>query len=199
VYGEALTRLIEELSRLPGIGGKSAQRLAFHIIRSPRDRAEGLAQAIVTAVDNIRYCSICCNLTDSDPCGICESAKRDSQLIMVVEDPRDMAAYERTHEFHGLYHILHGVLSPMNGVGPDDLKIAELLRRIQVQQNPVTEVITATNPTVEGEATAMYISKLLKPLGVKVTRIAHGVPVGGDIEFVDEVTLTRALEGRVEI
>lgn len=199
MYGEALTRLIEELSRLPGIGGKSAQRLAFHIIRSPRDRAEGLAQAIVTAVDNIRYCSICCNLTDSDPCGICESAKRDSQLIMVVEDPRDMAAYERTHEFHGLYHILHGVLSPMNGVGPDDLKIAELLRRIQVQQNPVTEVITATNPTVEGEATAMYISKLLKPLGVKVTRIAHGVPVGGDIEFVDEVTLTRALEGRVEI
>ena len=199
MYGEALTRLIEELSRLPGIGGKSAQGLAFHIIRSPRDRAEGLAQAIVTAVDNIRYCSICCNLTDSDPCGICESAKRDSQLIMVVEDPRDMAAYERTHEFHGLYHILHGVLSPMNGVGPDDLKIAELLRRIQVQQNPVTEVITATNPTVEGEATAMYISKLLKPLGVKVTRIAHGVPVGGDIEFVDEVTLTRALEGRVEI
>jgi len=197
MYGEPVTQLIEALSRLPGIGGKSAQRLAFHIIRMPKDRACALAQAILTAIDNVRYCSICCNLADSDPCGICENAKRDSNLIMVVEDPRDMAAYERTHEYHGLYHVLHGVLSPMNGVGPGDLKIGELLKRIQV--NPVSEVITATNPTVEGEATAMYISKLLKPLGIRVTRIAHGVPVGGDLEYVDEVTLTKALQGRVEI
>lgn len=182
---------------MPGIGGKSAQRLAFHIIRMPKDRAQMLAQAILTAIDNVQYCSVCCNLADTDPCTICENAKRDSQMIMVVEDPRDMAAYERTHEYHGLYHVLHGVLSPMNGVGPGDLKIAELLKRIQ--KKPVSEVITATNPTVEGEATAMYISKLLKPLDIKVTRIAHGVPVGGDLEYVDEVTLTRALEGRVEI
>jgi len=197
MYGEPVTKLIEALSRLPGIGGKSAQRLAFHIIRMPKDGAERLAQAILTAVDNVRYCSICCNLADTDPCGICQNAKRNDQIIMVVEDPRDMAAYERTHEYHGLYHVLHGVLSPMNGVGPNDLKISELLKRIQ--NKPVEEVITATNPTVEGEATAMYISKLLRPLGVKVTRIAHGVPVGGDLEYVDQVTLTRALEGRVEI
>lgn len=197
MYGDAVTKLIEAFSRLPGIGNKSAQRLAFHIIRLPKDRAEALAHAILRAISEVRYCSCCCNLTDTEPCTICQSTKRDSQTIMVVEDPRDMAAYERTHEFHGLYHILHGVLSPMNGVGPDDLKIAELLRRIQTK--PVSEVITATNPTVEGEATAMYISKLLKPLGVKVTRIAHGVPVGGDLEFVDELTLTRALKGRVEI
>ena len=189
--------MIEALSRLPGIGGKSAQRLAFHIIRMPKDKAEALAQAVLTAVDNVQYCSACCNLTDTDPCGICNNVKRDSEVIMVVEDPRDMAAYERTHEYHGLYHVLHGVLSPMNGIGPSDLKIAELLKRIQ--SKPVAEIITATNPTVEGEATAMYISKLLKPLGIKVTRIAHGVPVGGDLEYVDEVTLTRALEGRVEI
>ena len=197
MYGEPVTGLIEALSRLPGIGGKSAQRLAFHIIRMPKDRAETLAQSILTAVNNVSYCSVCCNLADTDPCTICQNPKRDPHTIMVVEDPRDMAAYERTHEFHGTYHILHGVLSPMNGVGPDDLKIAQLLRRIQANQ--IEEVITATNPTVEGEATAMYLSKLLKPLGVKVTRIAHGVPVGGDLEYVDEVTLTRALEGRVEI
>ena len=197
MYGQHVTRLIEALSRLPGIGNKSAQRLAFHIIRMPADKALGIASTIIEAVENVKYCSICCNLTDNDPCIVCESTKRDNQLIMVVEDPRDMAAYERTHEYHGLYHILHGVLSPMNGVGPDELKLAELMRRMQA--NPVKEVITATNPTVEGEATAMYISKLLRPLGVKVTRIAHGVPVGGDLEFVDEVTLTRALEGRIEI
>ena len=197
MYGEPVTQLIEALSRLPGIGGKSAQRLAFHIIRMPKDRAENLSQAIQRAIDNVRYCSTCCNLTDTDPCGICTSSKRDTQIIMVVEDPRDMAAYERTHEYHGLYHVLHGVLSPMNGVGPNDLRIGELLKRLQL--NTIAEVITATNPTVEGEATAMYISKLLKPLGIKVTRIAHGVPVGGDLEYVDEVTLTRALEGRVEI
>jgi len=197
MYGEHVSKLIEALSRLPGIGNKSAQRLAFHIIRMPADKAVNLASTILDAVDNVRYCSVCCNLTDTDPCAICESTKRDKQLIMVVEDPRDMAAYKRTHEYHGLYHILHGVLSPMNGIGPEELKLAELLRRMQT--HPVSEVITATNPTVEGEATAMYISKLLRPLGVKVTRIAHGVPVGGDLEYVDEVTLTRALEGRIEI
>ena len=197
MYGEHVAKLIESLSRLPGIGNKSAQRLAFHIIRMPTDRAMNLASTILEAVENVRYCSICCNLTDTDPCAICENTKRDKQLIMVVEDPRDMAAYERTHEYHGLYHILHGVLSPMNGIGPEDLKLSELLKRMQT--HPVKEVITATNPTVEGEATAMYISKLLRPLGIKVTRIAHGVPVGGDLEYVDEVTLTRALEGRVEI
>jgi len=197
MYGEHVSKLIEALSRLPGIGNKSAQRLAFHIIRMPVDRATSLAGIILDAVENVRHCSVCCNLTDTDPCAICESTKRDKQLIMVVEDPRDMAAYERTHEYHGLYHILHGVLSPMNGIGPEELKLAELLRRMQ--SHPVKEVITATNPTVEGEATAMYISKLLRPLGIKVTRIAHGVPVGGDLEYVDEVTLTRALEGRIEI
>ena len=197
MYGEPVTKLIENLSKLPGIGGKSAQRLAFHIIRNG-ERAEDLAESILTAVRSVQYCSICCNLTDNDPCGICNSGKRDTHTIMVVEDPRNMAAYERTHEYHGLYHILHGVLSPMNGVGPNDLKIAELLKRLQ-SGPAVQEVITATNPTVEGEATAMYISRLLKPLGIKTTRIAHGVPVGGDLEFVDEVTLTKALEGRVEI
>lgn len=197
MYGEPVTQLIESLSRLPGIGGKSAQRLAFHIIRMPKDRAETLAQSILTAVNNVQYCSVCYNLTDSDPCRICDNTKRDNQTIMVVEDPRNMAAYERTHEYHGLYHVLHGTLSPMNGIGPNDLRIGELLKRIQ--KNPVSEVITATNPTVEGEATAMYISKLLKSFDIKVTRIAHGVPVGGDLEYVDDVTLTRALEGRIEI
>jgi len=197
MYGEHVGKLIEALSRLPGVGAKSAQRLAFHIIRMPAERAEALATAILAAKANVRYCSVCCNLTDQDPCAICQNPKRNPQQIMVVEDPRDMAAYERTHEFHGMYHVLHGVLSPMNGVGPEDLRFAALLRRIQAR--PVTEVIAATNPTVEGEATAMYLSKLLKPLDVKVTRIAHGVPVGGDLEHVDEITLTRALEGRREI
>ena len=198
MYGEPVTHLIEQLSRLPGIGGKSAQRLAFHIIRMPKDRAINFAHAILNAVENVQYCSTCCNLADSDPCGICSNVKRNPQMIMVVEDPRNMAAYERTSEYHGMYHVLHGVLSPMNGVGPDDLKIGELLKRIQ-KSGSVEEVITATNPTVEGEATAMYISKLLRPLGVKVTRIAHGVPVGGDLEYVDDVTLAKALIGRVEI
>ena len=197
VYGEPVSKLIELLSKLPGIGGKSAQRLAFHIIRMPKDHAQAIAHAILNAAENVRYCTECCNLTDNEVCNICTNIKRNNDIIMVVEDPRDMAAYERTHEYHGLYHILHGVLSPMNGVGPDDIKIAELLRRIQ--NKTVSEIITATNPTVEGEATAMYISKLLKPLGIKVTRIAHGIPVGGDLEFIDEVTLTKALEGRVEI
>jgi len=197
IYGGHVARLIEELSRLPGIGGKSAQRLAFYIIHLPTEKAEALAESILSAKRNVRYCSQCCNLTDSDPCQICANIKRNPKIIMVVEDPRDMAAYERTGEFHGFYHVLHGAISPMHGVGPNDLTIKNLLQRLQTTD--VEEVIVATNPNVEGEATALYISKLLKPTGVKVTRIAHGVPVGGDLEYVDEVTLSRALEGRREI
>ena len=196
-YGGPITKLIEELSRLPGIGGKSAQRLAFYIINLPKEKAGALAASIVDARENVRYCDICCNLTDQNPCRICQNTKRNPKEIMVVEDPRDMAAYERTQEYHGLYHVLHGAISPMHGVGPNDLTIAALLKRLQSQD--VDEVIVATNPNVEGEATALYISKLVKPTGVKVTRIAHGVPVGGDLEHVDEVTLFRALEGRREI
>jgi recombination protein RecR len=197
LYGAPITRLIEELSKLPGIGGKSAQRLAFYIINLPMEKAESLASAILSARQNVRYCSVCCNLTDADPCTVCANAKRDVKTIMVVEDPRDMAAYERTREFYGVYHVLHGAISPMHGVGPNDLTIGALLKRLQAQ--PVNEVIVATNPNVEGEATALYIGKILKPLDVKVTRIAHGVPVGGDLEYVDEVTLSRALEGRREM
>ena len=197
IYGGPVARLIDELSRLPGIGGKSAQRLAFYIIHLPTEKAESLAEAIISAKNNVRYCSVCCNLTDSDPCQTCANTKRDSNTIMIVEDPRDMAAYERTKEYHGMYHVLHGAISPMHGVGPSDLTITSLLKRLQT--TPVEEVIIATNPNVEGEATATYIAKILKPLEIKVTRIAHGVPVGGDLEFVDEVTLSRALEGRREI
>lgn len=195
-YGNPITRLIEQLAGLPGIGGKSAQRLAFHIIHMPPEKVEALAQAISDAKKQVRYCSVCCNLTDDDPCPVCANPKRDHSTIMVVEDPRDMAAYERTREYYGVYHILHGAISPMTGVGPQEIHIAELLQRIDEH---VQEVILATNPNVEGEATAMYISRLLKPLGVKVTRIANGVPVGGDLEYVDQVTLSRALEGRREI
>ncbi|MCL2592907.1 MAG: recombination mediator RecR [Defluviitaleaceae bacterium] len=196
VYGEHIAKLIEEFSRLPGIGAKSAGRLAFHVLNMPEERAESLANAIISAKQNVKYCSICQNLTDSDPCAICESVKRDSSIIMVVEDPRNMAAYEKTKEFKGLYHILHGAISPMNGIGPNDIRIKELISRLN---DDVLEVILATNPNVEGEATAMYISKLIKPLNVKVTRIAHGVPVGGDLEYIDEVTLSRALSGRQEM
>ena len=196
-YGDHIGRLIEELSRLPGIGGKSAQRLAFHIVGLPEEKAEALAGAITDAKKNIKYCSVCCTITDEDPCAICSNVKRDGTMIMAVEDPRDMAAYERTHEFKGLYHILHGAVSPMNGVSPNDLKIKEILARLN--DETIEEVILATNPNVEGEATAMYISRLIKPLGVKVTRIAHGVPVGGDLEYVDQVTLSRALSGRREM
>jgi recombination protein RecR len=197
IYGEAINKLIGELAKLPGIGGKSAQRLAFYIVTQKPERAEALANAILTARRGVKYCSVCCTLSDTDPCAVCSSPKRDPRTIMVVEDPRDMAAYERTNEYNGVYHVLHGAISPMNGVGPNDLKIKELLARIGTGE--VDEVILATNPNVEGEATAMYIGRLLKPLGVKVTRIAHGVPVGGDLEFVDEMTLTSALEGRREI
>lgn len=192
-YGEYITRLIEELSRLPGVGRKSAQRIAFHIINMDNEKAKSLAESILDAKEKVKYCSVCCNITDSDPCPICQSAKRDKGLIMVVEDPRDMAAYERTGEFKGVYHVLHGSLSPMNGIGPNDIKIKELMSRLTEE---VAEVILATNPNVEGEATAMYISRLIKPMGIITTRIAHGVPVGGDLEYVDEVTLSKALEGR---
>ena len=195
-YGDHITRLIEELKSLPGIGGKLAQRLAFHIINMPEERAAGLSAAITEARQNVRYCSVCNNLTDEDPCPICRNPKRDRDTIMVVEDPRDMAAYENTKEYKGVYHILHGAISPMSGVGPEDIRIRELLRRMD---GSVSEVILATNPNVEGEATAMYISRLIKPMGIKVTRIANGVPFGGDLEYIDEVTLSKALEGRREI
>lgn len=198
-YGDPLNRLIEEFSRLPGIGSKSAQRLAFYVISQPEERVLSLSSAISDAKKNIKYCSVCCNITDSDPCAVCMNVKRDASTVMVVEDPRDMAAYERTNEFRGLYHVLHGAISPMNGVSPNDLKIKELLSRLSDEK--INEVILATNPNVEGEATAMYLNKLIKPLGLnlKVTRIAHGVPVGGDIEYVDQITLSRALIGRLEM
>ncbi len=197
IYGDSLTRLIEELAKLPSIGGKSAQRLAFHIINLPEERVEALSSIILEAKKSIRYCEICCNISDTDVCHVCSSHKRDKSVIMVVEDPRDMAAYERTKEFKGHYHILHGAISPMNGVTPNDIRIKELLHRLG--DDTVKEIILATNPNVEGEATAMYISKLVKPLGVKITKIASGVPIGGDLEYVDEVTLTRALQGRLEL
>ena len=196
-YGNKMIALIEELSRLPGIGSKSAQRLAFHIIAMPKEKVTQLAHTIVDAKEHITYCQKCCTITDDVICPICKDDRRNQHQIMVVEDSRDMAAYERTKEFKGLYHILHGAISPMMGVGPNDIKVKELLTRIQ--QEPIEEVILATNPNIEGEATAMYISKLLKPLGIKTTRIAHGVPVGGDLEYVDEITLSRALQGRQEL
>jgi recombination protein RecR len=197
VFGSPIRKLIDELAKLPGIGQRSAQRLAFHIVRMPMPKAEALAAAVLNAKRGVKFCSVCCNLTDESPCDVCANEKRDARLIMVVEDPRDMAAYERTNQYKGLYHVLHGAISPMNGIGPNDLKIKELL--VRVGQSETAEVIMATNPNVEGEATALYISKLVKPLGVKVTRIAHGVPVGGDLEYVDEVTLSRSLEWRREM
>lgn len=195
-YGNTINHLIGQLSRLPGIGDKSAQRLAFYIINMSNDEAKALSDAILSAKKQIKYCSVCCNLTDSDPCSVCSNAKRDKSTIMVVEDPRDMAAYEKTGEYKGVYHILHGAISPLRDIGPEDIKLKELISRVD---ESISEVIVATNPTVEGEATAMYISRLLKPMGVKVSRIAHGVPVGSDLEYVDQVTLSRALEGRREM
>lgn len=195
-YSSQITRLIEELSKLPGIGSKSAQRLAFHIINMPKDQAAGLASAIVDARENIRYCSQCFNLTDSELCPICRNEKRNKKVIMVVETPRDLVAYEKTGKYEGVYHVLHGAISPMLGIGPNDIRLKELMLRLQ---GDVDEVIIATNSSLEGETTAMYISKLIKPTGIKVSRIASGVPVGGDLEYIDEVTLLRALEGRVEL
>ncbi len=197
MYAPPLARLIEALQKLPTIGPKTAQRLAYHILRLPARDAETLAQAITDARLLTRYCSICWNLTDVDPCVICGNPQRTSAVICVVEDPRDVVAFERTHEVRGKYHVLHGAISPLDGVGPDDLKINELLAR--VRRDGVQEVIVATNPRAEGEATAFYLAKVLKPMGVRVTRIAHGVPVGTDLEYADEVTLAKALEGRREI
>ena len=195
-YGNQITKLIEELSKLPGIGAKSAQRLAFHIINMPPEQVERLATTMTEARNNIRYCKQCFTLTDQEFCPICSSKERDSKTIMVVENSRDLAAYEKTQKYNGVYHVLHGAISPMIGVGPNDIKLKELLQRLQAD---VKEVIIATNSTLEGETTAMYISKLIKPTCVKVTRIASGVPVGGDLEYIDEVTLLRALEGRIEL
>ncbi|MBP3460659.1 MAG: recombination protein RecR [Lachnospiraceae bacterium] len=197
LYSGYINRLIEELSTLPGIGNKSAQRLAFYLVNQPRDHVKRLADAIVEAKEKVRYCSVCCTLTDQEVCPICANVKRDHQTIMVVENSRDLAAYEKTGKFHGVYHVLHGAISPMLGIGPNDIRLKELMQRLQTDQ--VTEVIIATNSSLEGETTAMYISKLIKPTGIKVTRIASGVPVGGDLEYIDEVTLLRALEGRVEL
>lgn len=196
-YPPPVARLVEEFSKLPGIGSKTAQRLAFFVLNMPESGVRSLAQAIYEAKQKTGYCSVCGNLTDIDPCSICRNTARDQSMICVVEEPRDVIAMERTREFKGVYHVLHGAISPMEGIGPDDIRIKELLQRLG--KGGVNEVIVATNPNVEGEATAMYLSKLIKPLGVKVTRIAHGIPVGGDLEYADEVTLTKALEGRREI
>ncbi len=192
-----LQKLIEHFERLPGLGRKSAQRLAFHVLSMPDDKAKEFAQAILEAHEKIKRCSCCQNLTDTELCPICQNTTRDRSMICVVEDPRDVIAFERTREYNGTYHVLHGLISPMDGIGPEQLYIKELLARIQA--GGVTEVIMATNPTVEGEATAMYLARLLKPMGVKTTRIAYGIPVGGNLEYADEVTLYRALEGRGEI
>ncbi len=192
-----LSHLVDEFESLPGIGHKSAQRLAYHVIGLSKEKAQELASAILDAHEKIHYCRICCNLTDQELCPICRNEERDETTICVVEDPRDVVALERTHEFHGVYHVLDCAISPLNGVGPEQLCIKELLARIS--NKDVKEVIMATNPTVEGEATAMYISRLLKPMGIKITRLAYGIPVGGDLEYADEVTLSRAIEGRNEI
>ena len=196
IYGGEVNRLIEELGRLPGVGQRSAQRLAFHIIGMPDDRAFALSDAIVNAKKNIRYCKECCTITDQELCPVCSAPGRDHKTIMVVESSRDMAAYERVGKYEGVYHVLHGVINPSQGIGPQEIRLKELMVRLR---EDVDELIIATNSSVEGEATAMYISKLVKPAGIKVTRIASGVPVGGDLEVTDEVTLMRALDGRVEL
>ena len=197
MYSPSIEKLIQSFEKLPSIGNKTAARLAFYILNASEEETNDFISSIVNAKKNLKYCSKCYNISDTDPCPICSNPKRDQSEICVVEDVRDIVAMEKTHEFRGVYHVLHGSISPMNGVGPDDIKIKELLARLMDGQ--VKEVILATNPRVEGEATAMYLSKLIKPLGVKATRIAHGIPVGGDLEYTDEITLTKALEGRREI
>lgn len=197
MHAPPIENLIEQFAKLPGIGRKSAERLAFHVLNMPEEYARDMAKALVEAKEKICFCERCQNLTDVSPCAICSDARRDRSIICVVESPKDVIAIEKMREYRGLYHVLHGALSPMDGVGPDDLKIAPLLKRIG--EGGVAEIIMATNPNVSGEATAMYLCKLLKPLGVRVTRIAHGVPVGGDLEYADEVTLLRAIEGRREM
>jgi recombination protein RecR len=196
-YAKPLAKMIGELSKLPGIGGKSAQRLAFYIMSMEESEAISLAESIIYAKKNMKYCSGCGNLTDADPCAICADSGRNRQVICVVESPKDVAAIERIKEYDGLYHVLHGAISPMEGIGPDDINLKQLI--IRLQQENVTEVILATNPNIEGEATAMYASRLIKPSGIKVSRIAHGIPVGGDLEYADEVTLLKAVEGRREL
>ena len=196
IYSGHINKLIEQLSRLPGVGAKSAQRLAFHIINMPKEEVEGIANAMISAKEHIHYCKECYTLTDEELCPICKDPNRNHKQIMVVEQTRDMAAYEKTGKYEGVYHVLHGAISPMLGIGPSDIKQAELMKRLQ---KDVDEVIIATNSNLEGETTAMYISKMIKQAGIKVTRIASGVPVGGDLEYIDEVTLLRALEGRTEL
>lgn len=196
LYSGYINKLIEELAALPGIGSKSAQRLAFHLINMPKDKVQRLADAILTAKENVRYCRECFTLTDREVCPVCASQKRNHRQIMVVENARDLAAYEKTGRYEGVYHVLHGAISPMLGIGPGDIRLKELVTRLE---GNVSEVIIATNSSLEGETTAMYISKLIKPIGIRVTRIASGVPVGGDLEYIDEVTLLRALEGRTEM
>lgn len=196
LYSGHINKLIDELSGLPGIGSKSAQRLAFHLINMPKDKVNRLARTIVEAKENVRYCKECFTLTDNETCPVCANKKRDHSTIMVVENTRDLAAYEKTGKYEGVYHVLHGAISPMLGIGPGDIRLKELITRLE---GSVSEVIIATNSSLEGETTAMYISKLIKPTGIRVTRIASGVPVGGDLEYIDEVTLLRALEGRVEL
>lgn len=195
-YSNEISKLIEEFCALPGIGAKSAQRLAFHVINMPEDQVEALSSAIINAKKNVKYCKCCYTLTDQELCPICRDEGRDHKTIMVVENTRDLVAYEKTQKYNGVYHVLHGAIFPMLGIGPNDIKLKELMRRLEADVN---EVIIATNSSLEGETTAMYISKLIKPTGIKVTRIASGVPVGGDLEYIDEVTLLRALEGRIEI
>ena len=196
-YSPSIEKLIQSFEKLPSIGNKTAARLAFYILNASEEETNDFVSSIINAKKNLKYCSQCYNISDTDPCTICGNPKRDLSQICVVEDVRDIIAMERTHEFKGVYHVLHGSISPMNGIGPEDIKIKELLARLMDGQ--VKEVILATNPRVEGEATAMYLSKLIKPLGVSVTRIAHGIPVGGDLEYTDEITLTKALEGRREL
>ena len=197
MYSESVQKLIKEFEKFPGIGHKTAVRLAFYVLEENESFAKEMADAIVEAKSKVRFCSKCFNLTDTDPCSICSNTKRDNEVICVVEDVKDVVAMEKTHEFKGVYHVLHGAISPMNNISASDIKIKELVSRLS--DNSIKEVILATNPTIEGEATAMYISRLLKPLGVKVTRIAHGIPVGGDLEYTDEITLIKALEGRREM
>ena len=196
-YTESIGRLIDELTKLPGIGEKTAQRLTFFLLKTPEEDVKQLAQALVDVKARVQYCSVCGNITEHDPCAICSSVKRNRTIICVVEEPNDLLAIERTREYKGLYHVLMGTLSPLDGIGPEDIRIQELLKRLQ--EEPCEEVILATNPNVEGEATATYLARLLKPLGIKITRIAHGIPVGGDLEYADEMTMTRALEGRREL
>ena len=194
---ESIAKLINQLSKLPGIGQKTAQRLAYHIISMPEDQVRELAVAIFNGKKHVHYCPICGNYTETDPCGICSDSRRDHSVICVVKSPRDVNAMERMRDFNGVYHVLHGVISPMDGVGPDDIRIRELMARLG--DGTVQEVVLATNPDIEGEATASYISRMIKPMGVRVTRIAHGVPVGGDLEYTDEVTLLRAFQGRRDV